>query len=38
MGLGHIEIPNHIVVEAEASDDVFMQLWDFGNGKIGERS
>ncbi|MGB0149731.1 MAG: hypothetical protein ACPF87_02450 [Flavobacteriales bacterium] len=35
---GATEIPNHIVVEAEASDDVFMQLWDFGNGKISEKS
>ena len=25
---------NRVVVEAEASEDVFIHLWDFGNGQI----
>jgi len=27
---------NTVVVEADASEDVFMHLWDFGNGQISE--
>lgn len=29
---------NTVVFEAEPSDDVFMELWDFGNGTVGVNS
>ena len=29
---------NTVVFEAEPSEDVFMELWDFGNGKVSGNS